>query len=676
MILPAWQTILKKASYPNTVVVLDFETFFDTEFSLKKMSMIEHITDPRFEILGVSSHVQYKPYLECTPHFWYQDDCTMHIEFLKREYGENLEGCTIVAQNAYYEAIILAFHFDLHPPYIIDVMGLHAHIDARAPHRLDYMAEQEGLDPKGDTAQFKNYTFRTRIVRQKKGKPPKMQPKLKGQILEKICEYANHDVELEWELFQRYLPRLSNPSFELKVMQHTIDIFTHPRMMVDYKLADDLILQMDGKIDEAMERVGCTREQISKEKTFEPLLEAALESVGDNPDGYKKPVKTSVNKPQKYKFSIAKEDPERELLLNHNSEHVRLLVHAKIAIGSWRNHAKRVRSIVAQCKAAGDRLCIPLKYHGAHTGRWAGSQKINLHNLPSRNVEELINRIREILMAPPGYKFFIVDAAQIEARVLAWIAGQTDLLLRFKTGEDVYASFASSVLGWKVRKPRDTDPSPLKKKYNFGRNAVGKVGVLGCGYGMGPKKVVGYSNRELDLEMAQKVVKTYRKENNKIVDFWYALENAWACAVKYDRVEELNGLRLFKEPGHDCLIIELPSTRWLRYHKPRAKGMGRNRELRCWHPTFQRYDHIYGGLLTENVVQAMSRDILAEGMMDLELKNFPVLLTVHDEVVGMVPEDQAKLAMETAIYSLSHPGSWADGCPLAAEGKIVDRYCK
>jgi DNA polymerase len=104
--------------------------------------------------------------------------------------------------------------------------------------------------------------------------------------------------------------------------------------------------------------------------------------------------------------------------------------------------------------------------------------------------------------------------------------------------------------------------------------------------------------------------------------------------------------------------------------------MGRKRKLRAWNATYKRYDHVYGGLLTENVVQAMSRDILAEGMMALEVKGHPVLLTVHDEVVSLVREDVADTALETALHSLSNPGSWADGCPLAAEGMITERYTK
>lgn len=679
MTTPPWQQALLEAGYPKQVVVLDFETYFDTEYSLKRMSTIEHIMDDRFEVLGISVHEQKQPYTECYPVFWENERADMILAHLQREYGANFEGCTMVAHNAYFETAILALRYDIRPEFVVDTMGLHRHIIARASHKLEDIVKVEKLPAKGDTNRFKNWTFRTRKAkptgRKKKGVLPKMQPKITDERLGELAEYANHDVELEWELCQRFLPRLSAPASELPVMQHTLKMWTRPRLAVDNEFGESLANQMEGKVTEILSGYGFTKEQISGTKSFEQLLVAAYAEVGETPP-YKQGKVTKANPTGKI-LAIAKTDDERELILHHKHPPIRHLMEARIAIKSWPSHASRVRKIMAQCEAAGGLLCVPLKYHGAHTGRWSGGEKINLHNLPSRHEEELINSVRGVLIAPEGHKLIIADACQIEARNLAWEAGQMDLVERFAAGEEIYATFASSVLGKPVRKPRKSDPPAVAAKHAWGRNAVGKTGVLGCGYGMGPSKVVDYTKGAVDFEMAEKIVQTYRRENDKIVNYWQDLEDAFAVSVKYGREEQVGHCRIFPEPDHpDITVIELPNGRWLRYHKPRVKGIGYSRSISVWNPKFKSYEHVYGGLLTENVIQATSRDLLAEWMLFMEAQGYPVVLTVHDEIICVVPESQAEEALAVAISFWETPPAWAEGCPLEAEGQVAERYGK
>jgi len=683
--IPAWQQVLIDAGYPRIAVVLDFETYFDAEFSLRTMSTIEHIADERFEVLGLSVHEQIQPYTECQPHFWtaevddWRGEAGVEtvLQHLQREYGDNLEGCTVIAQNAYYEAAILAFRYDIRPPHIVDTMGLHRHVNARDSHKLEDMAKEEGLPPKGDTSRFKHWTFRTRRAkptgRGKKRKLPTLQPKITPERLAELAEYANHDVWLEWELLTRLLPRLSRPDFELKVMQHTLDIWTTPRLTVDRAFGEDLATQMDAKVDEYVDQTGHTLKEISGTNSFEVLLTRAMAEVDEKPPY--KPAKTKSGRA----LAIAKTDPERDILLAHTYEPVRSLMEARVAIKSWPNHAKRVRAISAQCDAAGGHLCVPLKYHGAHTGRWSGGEGINLHNLPCRNPEKLINQVRGVIIAPPGMCLPIADAAQIEARVLAWEAGQTDLMERFAAGEEIYATFASRVLNRPVRKPRKTDPKPVYDRHAWGRNAVGKTGVLGCGYGMGPAKVVDYTGGAVDLPTAEKIVRIYRTENNRIVDYWTEIEDAFAVSVKYAREQSVGHLRIFPEPDHpDITVIELACGRWLRYHKPRVKGIGRTRQIRIWNAKFKRYDHTWGGSLTENIIQAMSRDLLAEAILATEAhpKGCPVVLTVHDELIGVAEQERGEDALAVMIEALNTRPTWALDCPLDAEGQVAQRYGK
>lgn len=677
MTMPDWCKVLRTAGYPSDVVVLDFETYFDTEFSLPRMSTVEHVMDERFEVLGLAVHEQNQPFLMCQPKFWTGADVPMILDHLRARYGQQLEGCTVVAHNAYYEACILAMHYGIRPPHIVDTMGLHRHIDARASHRLEDIVKAEGLPAKGDTLRFKGWTFRTRRAaasgRGKARRIPRLQPRITPARLSELAEYAEHDVRLEWALFQQFLPRLSNAAFELRVMQHTIDIWTTPRLATDDVFGEELAAAMDAKVDGYLSAAGRTADEISGTNSFEALLTAAMAEVGEEP-----PYKPAKNKARRT-LAIAQEDTEREVLLSHHHPPVRRLMEARAAIKSWPNHAGRVRSIMAQCRAAGGRLCVPLKYHGAHTGRWSGGEGINLHNLSSRSPEPLLQQVRKVLIAPPGHLLPITDAAQIEARVLAWEAGQEDLVERFRSGEEIYATFASQVLGKPVRKPRDTDPGPVYRAHSWGRNAVGKTGVLGCGYGMGPAKVVGYTKGAVDLQTAESIVKTYRRTNPKIVQYWSDLEDAFAVSVKYGRHEHVGHCRIFPEPGcTNVTVIELPSGRWLRYHRPRVKGVGYSRKISVWNSKFKTYEHVYGGLLTENVIQAISRDLLAEAMLKTEAHphGCPVVLTVHDELVGVAPSEIADAALAVMIDALSTPPAWAEGCPLGAEGKVAERYGK
>lgn len=681
--IPAWKQVLIDAGYPVQPVVLDFETYFDIDFSLTKMSMIEYIMDKRFEILGVSIHEQTQPFTECQPIFWsgghYNDQGQSEVEtviaYLQRMYGQNLEGCTFIAHNAYYDAMILALKFDIRPPFIVDTIGLHRHLNARASHTLSEIAIEEGLSEKGDTKQFKHWTFRTRRAkvsgRSKKRKIPTLQPKITSERLAALSYYANHDVELEWELFMRFLPRLSRPNFELPIMQHTINMWTTPRLAVDYEFGEQLATEMESQVDKLVKITGHTVGEIRGNLSFDALLTRVLAEVGEKP-----PYKPAKNKAGRI-LAIAKDDYERDLLLGHAHKPVRDLMAARVSTKSWPNHASRVRAIMAQCKATSDRLCVPLKYHGAHTGRWSGGEGINLQNLSARNPEPLINKVREIIVAPPGQCLVIADAAQIEARVLAWEAGQLDLCKRFADGEEIYALFASQVLGCPVRKPRKSDPGPVYKKHLWARNAVGKTGVLGCGYGMGPSKVMEYTKGQVDAVMAERIVDTYRRENDKIVEYWTDIENAFAISVKYGKEEQVGHLRIFPEPGFPHItVIELACGRWLRYYRPKVKGIGYHRTITVWNPKLKTQGHIWGGHLTENIIQAMSRDILAEAILKMESLGWHQALTVHDELIGVVPIKDGEQSLANAITCLSTSPDWAPDCPLAAEGVVSQRYGK
>ena len=666
-----WQTILRECKYPTEVVVLDFETYADTTYNLTKLSTVEYIADKRFEILGLATLPISQPYddYEQRVMWWERDAGVKYIlDQLRGEYGENLERCTVVMKNANFDASILGMKYDIFPPHVIDIDGLARHWNSRARNTLEALATRYKLPPKGDTKEFMGCSFRSRIKPGKRGGPPVIVPPMDEAKALALASYAKNDDLREWELFTILLPKLSNPAFELRVMQHTLELFTRPVLQIDTAKAEELKGRMVAAVEEACANVGRTQDEIGGNKTFIRLMSAALAEAGDEPERYMKPVKGGG-----VKLAEAKVDPERELLLKHPDSNVKALMEARNAVKSWPLHIARIDRMVNQAAARGGVLPLALKYHGAHTGRWAGGEKINPQNLGSRG-HELVNAVRELIIAPPGHELVIVDCSQIEARVLSWLAGQDDLTEKFRVNAEIYCEFATNVLGWKVRKPRSGGIPSVEARHKWARNTVGKVGVLGCGYGMGKDRMVE-QNPGLDLDLADRIVQTYRGDMKAIVKFWYDIESAFVYTADTGRTNTLpRGLRF--DQTEDCdVIITLPSGRELKYHHVQLEmGMRGKKTIEVWNDMEKHWEHVWGGHLTENVVQAISRDILIEAIMDLEAERIHTAHHVHDEGIMVVPEGQGERVLARAIERYSQTPTWGPGLPLAAEGVVTQRY--
>lgn len=324
-------------------------------------------------------------------------------------------------------------------------------------------------------------------------------------------------------------------------------------------------------------------------------------------------------------------------------------------------------------------LPVPLLYCGAHTGRWTGGERINLQNLSARSSEPLILRIRGLLVPPAGHSFVIADASQVEARGTAWIAGQWDLIESFAAGAQIYCEFASEILGKKIRKPRPGDARVLIKYLKHFRQ-MGKIGILGCGYGMGSERCMAFARNtyhiDLTPDMAKRIVTHYRTKYPKICRFWRDIENAFKFVTRYptEQCDLPRGLHFRNE--HNCTFITLPSGRDLRYEGARVEGTGRDEYIKVPNEREHNWTYVWGGYLTENIIQAICRDLLAEAMMDLESQGIPIGLHVHDELIAVVPTDVAPKTLGLALTALRTRPTWAPDLPLDAEGQITERYGK
>jgi len=465
---------LQSIDWPTEVLLIDFETYYDVDYILSKMSTVEYVTDPRFEFTGLGFEVLNHPRAAGPVFIPGPQGVEWAIKRLQKLFGRSLHNCTVVAKNCKFDLLILAEKFGIYPAYIIDVEDLSRFYDSRMSHKLKDLATYFKLSkPKGDTKQFKGLHY----------------GEMSEEIKANLAEYGRTDIELETALLKILLPLVSNPDFELTLAMHTLNMYLRPVFNLDYALAGDLIKSMQQELDKTLELVKHTKEEISGTLSFTEIISDVLSQMFP-PE--KMPVK--VGKPGKNMVALlgtkgvipalAKTDEGFKQLLNHKDESIRNLMKAKVAIKSWPNWMKRVNSMVAQCKASGDKLRVPLKYYGGHTGRWSGTEKINVQNLGGRGrgaaTHPLIVAVRNLLIAPSGHKLTIVDSAQIEARLLAWLAGQDDLTKGFADGEDIYSVFATTLFGEKVWKPTDKEKKTAEGSLANIRRGFGKDAILGC----------------------------------------------------------------------------------------------------------------------------------------------------------------------------------------------------
>jgi DNA polymerase len=340
-------------------------------------------------------------------------------------------------------------------------------------------------------------------------------------------------------------------------------------------------------------------------------------------------------------------------------------------------------------------------FHGAHTGRWSG-KGCQLQNVPRATLDDteatlrrlasaadsddpaqvaddgsndaklsvkaqIAGSLRGVFLAPDDQLFVWADLSQIEARVLAWIAGQSDTLAAYAARKDVYRLTADA-LGSADR--------------NFG-----KLVVLSAGYGSGVQTLVNKApiyGVSLDLAQAEQAKNDWRSANPHIVGFWYALRDAVEAAVDMPLGTPpmtVGARRLTVHRTAGALRIRLPSGRDLIYRSPRHEideEHGDQPVLVAWQPKGDALVPVklWHGLLTENVVQAIAYDLLTHALLTLHRGGVRIIATIHDEIVALAPTEEADAVMQRMVEVLSTPPDWATGLPLAAEGYVNRRFLK
>jgi hypothetical protein len=596
------------------ILTIDFETYYDRDFSLTKLTTEEYIRDSRFEVIGVGVKVNDGEAV------WFSGTREEIRGFL-RQY--DWADVIAIAHNAMFDAAILSWIFDIRPYMWVDTLSLARAVDGlEVSGSLKAAAERYGLGVKG-----------TEVVNALALRRQDFHP----EQLARYGEYCKNDCDLTRDLLDVYIDKVSR--LELQVIDLTIKMFSEPLLELDLPLLEQHLMDVKQRKDMLLQACESEPELLNSNPKFAEVLM----SLGVTP-----PMKTSLTT-GKEAFAFAKTDEGLKELLEHPDERVQALVAARLGTKSTLEESRTERFIGIAKRGS---LPVPLKYYAAHTGRWGGTDKLNLQNLPSRGQ----NTLKNAILPPPGHVIIDCDSSQIEARVLAWLAGQDDLVQAFANKEDVYKIMASKIYNKSV--------GEISKDERF----MGKTVVLGCGYGLGAAKFqasLKTAKVDLSLEECQGIINTYRETYTRIPALW---RQAQRCL---DAMQAGQTAPIGVCP--DALFLNkygfvLPSGYLLRYPE-----LERDTENQYSYKTRNGRVKIYGGKVVENVTQAIARCVIAEQMVRISKKYRPAL-TVHDAIAIVVPLAEAEGAQQWIEKCMSTPPAWATGLPLACESGIGDNY--
>mgnify|MGYP003630442209 FL=1 len=603
------------------LITIDFETFYSQDFSLSKMTTEAYVRDPRFEVIGVSVKVNNGR----------TEWASGTHEQLKNYFsGFAWEDSMVLAHNTMFDGAILSWLFDIHPRVWADTLCI-----GRAVHGVEVggslkaLAERYQIGVKGTE------------VLDAKGK---RRLDFTDEELDKYGDYCINDVELTYKLFGIMGKKF--PRQELRVIDLTLRMFIEPMLDLDLGLLEQHLEDTKDIKDKLLLDAGVDKKDLMSNPKFAELLRG----VGVIP-----PMKTSPTT-GKETYAFAKSDEAFKALLEHEDVRVQALVNARLGNKSTLEETRTQRFIDISKRGL---LPVPVRYYAAHTGRWGGADKINLQNLPSRGPNG--KKLKKSMIAPDGYVLIDCDSSQIEARVLAWLAGQGDLTEAFRVGDDVYKKMAMSIYG--VNREED-----VTKDQRF----VGKTTILGAGYGMGAvrfKEQLQSFGFDMELDEARRVIDVYREANFRITTLWrdagYMLENmARGDSVQFglDGVVAVDATKK---------AIMLPSGLLMRYDE--LAGEQGERGVEYTYKVRRGRNRIYGGKVIENVCQAVARCIIGEQMLKIA-KRYRVVLTVHDSVVCCVPEEEVAEAQEYIESCMRWTPHWAAGMPVNCESGIGKSY--
>ena len=645
----------------DKIVTIDFETRWDKkEYTLSKMTTEEYIRDKRFTAFGV-----------CVHEFGTDDPIEWVGGSGLSEYfsGVDWGRTAVLAHNAQFDVSILEWVYAVKPAFIFDTLSMaRALRGVEVGNSLAKLAEDFGLPPKGTAVHSTDGLL-----------------ELDATIERELAEYCAHDVYLCEEIFKRL--STGYPKSELRLIDMTLKMYTRPQLELDSKMLIKALTE-EGELREGLlQRLDIQESELASNFKFAYVLQSL---------GVVAPTKVSKTT-GKEAYAFAKNDALFQAMLNGEREDVALLCEARLKVKSTteRTRAQRFLDISQRGK-----LPVPLSYYGALSGRWTAAKgsAINMQNLKRGSF------LRKAIMAPEGYQLVVGDLSQIEPRVLAWLADYEDMLDIFRAGGDPYAAFGAQMFNI---------PGLSKESHPDLRQSA-KSALLGCGYGLGwasfaSQLLVGflgappvryekafakalgvdqaYAQKFIDWEdnvtkmleiphtctqqellthclAAKKIIDIYRATAHPVATFWERCSNLIASCLYGGEVFQYKCLTFSKER------IELPNGMSLLYPDLRLDKDEKGRSQWVYGPKATK---LYAGKVTNNVTQAVARIVMTDGMLRVT-KKYPVVGTVHDEQIVLVPDAEVAEAKPWVLEQMTLEPKYLPGIPLAADGGAHRRY--
>jgi hypothetical protein len=652
----------------NDVLILDFETYYDAEYSLRRMTPAEYILDPRYETIMCAAQVNGGAHsIIDGPDF---------AAFLT---NFDPAKTTTITFNALFDNAILAWRYGFVPHTMLDAMAMARTLDGHQLVRfsLAALSEHIGITAKGTTIHNVIGMRRADIL---------AAPGL-WNAFSAYCLQDNINCEA---IFKHYYPRL--PWAERRLMDMVLRCCVEPRFMVDVPLLDQHIQDVQQAKHDLMVAAGnVDKSTIMSTARFQLALEALGVDIQYKP---------SPSDPDKLLPAFAKSDEFMEELQNDPDPAVAALAAARVGLKSTLEETRAqtlMRIGNLPWPATGGTMPIPLRYGGAHTHRLSGDWKMNMQNMPTVRGSKGKSKLRLSLKAPPDHKVLTIDLGQIEARLVAWICGETTLLGEFANKLDPYNQLAGAIFGRPVNRKL---VGTIDEIMGF----IGKTGILGLGYGAGKEKfdtmvvrsaraqgtnISGIYNRGI----GDRAVDSYRKRYFRIPTGWNKLNQiismAWigrSPPVKFGPVEiGFNHVEVLAGMPPSAYVL-LPNGLKMEYAEPGSKMVkdpksGQFREEFSYRYGKMRH-RIYGAKLLENIVQALARIIVMNAALRIRDRGrqtscpwaYRFVLQAHDELAYILPLAELAAAKVMIHAEMVRPPSWGRDIPLTADVGIGDSY--
>jgi len=613
-------------------ITIDFETYYDTDYSLTKLSTVEYCQHDKFEIIGCGLQLDDNPPI-WIPDVWQPAGAEKFPVLWESPFPRDWpwDNALVIAHNAMFDAYILENCIGITPKkYFCTSMG-----------SRPAFATKLGTTRLADVAEFLGMKKGDEVVKAK-GKHLK---DFSEQELADYGEYCKNDVRLSYILYHlslAWFKKHNTELEELELIDQTVKQFTRPQLYLHYSKLRQELNKIIVKKEELLAATGVSKEELMSAIKFAELLsDAGVTEI---------PTKRSPSNPTRRIPAFSKVDPDFLALRKHSGK-VANLVEARLAFKSTQEETRLERlTNIAGC-AINSELNVPLLYYGAHTGRFSGLDKINLQNLGRGSV------LRECIVAPMGYKIVAADLAQIEARLTACMAGQWDLVEQFARGEDVYAAFASEHYGFPVN-----EIDHPKERF------VGKTGILSLGYQASAAKFFTTMNNVFNVEISQQdaesVVYTYRRKYSRIRNLWYLLDEM-IPHMAYGTTHVLGPVEFAKNK------VVLPNGMPMYYRDLKKTGEwmyfnGRSRV------------NLYGGKLLENIIQALARIVMTTAQLRLAKHGLMPAMSIHDELVYCVKDENVDLVSLVIKQTMEAKVKWMPELPVKCKIGVGKNYgeCK